>query len=251
MLVRDWTRQNRSWFAAVQIEKRMMFIILGLIVAVAAFNLVSTLVMTVTEKQSDIAIMRTLGQARQRDVGLHGAGRADRNSGHAARGRERSVRCEQPRHYFPDDRAYRRFSAIPKDIYFISSLPSDPRASDIVPIALISMVLSLIATLYPSWRASASSPPRRCVMTEAVAAVLSARGVEKSYREGGLAVDVLRGADLDVAPGELVAVVGASGSGKSTLLHVFGGLDAADRGQVLIEGPRRRAVERSRSRPIA
>ena len=61
VLVRDWARQNRSYFAAVQIEKRMMFIILALIVAVAAFNLVSTLVMTVTEKQSDIAIMRTLG----------------------------------------------------------------------------------------------------------------------------------------------------------------------------------------------
>ena len=61
VMVRDWGRQNRSYFSAVQIEKRMMFIILALIVAVAAFNLVSTLVMTVTEKQSDIAIMRTLG----------------------------------------------------------------------------------------------------------------------------------------------------------------------------------------------
>jgi len=61
LVVRDWSRQNRTWFAAVQTEKRMMFIILALIIAVAAFNLVSTLVMTVTEKQSDIAILRTLG----------------------------------------------------------------------------------------------------------------------------------------------------------------------------------------------
>ncbi len=66
--------------------------------------------------------------------------------------------------------------------------------------------------------------------------VLSARGVEKSYREGGLSVDVLRGADLDVRSGEIIAVIGASGSGKSTLLHVFGGLDTADRGTVMING---------------
>lgn len=68
------------------------------------------------------------------------------------------------------------------------------------------------------------------------AAVLNARNVEKSYREGGLSVDVLRGADLVVAPGELIAVVGASGSGKSTLLHVLGGLDAPDRGEIMIDG---------------
>jgi lipoprotein-releasing system ATP-binding protein len=71
-------------------------------------------------------------------------------------------------------------------------------------------------------------------MTDGI--VLRARAVQKSYHEGGLAVDVLRGADLDVAVGEIIAVVGASGSGKSTLLHVLGGLDAADRGSVTIDG---------------
>jgi len=67
-------------------------------------------------------------------------------------------------------------------------------------------------------------------------AILSAREVRKSYREGPLAVDVLRGASLDVAPAEIVAIVGASGSGKSTLLHVLGGLDAPDDGVVMIGG---------------
>ena len=71
-------------------------------------------------------------------------------------------------------------------------------------------------------------------MTEV--AVLSARELHKSYREGALSVDVLRGAELDIAPAEIVAIVGASGSGKSTLLHVLGGLDAADQGAVRVEG---------------
>ena len=70
VMVRDWTRANRTWFAAVQIEKRMMFIILTLIVAVAAFNLVSTLVMTVTDKRADIAILRTLGASPASIMGI-------------------------------------------------------------------------------------------------------------------------------------------------------------------------------------
>ena len=68
--VRDWTRTNRNWFAAVQLEKRLMFIILTLIVAVAAFNLVSTLVMTVTDKRADIAILRTLGASPRSVMGI-------------------------------------------------------------------------------------------------------------------------------------------------------------------------------------
>ena len=159
VLVRDWGRQNRSYFAAVQIEKRMMFIILALIVAVAAFNLVSTLVMTVTEKQSDIAIMRTLGASpgsvmlifmvQGALIGILGTllGVA---SGLLVANNLDTI--------FPAIERIAGFPLIPKDIYFISSLPSDPRASDIVPIALISMVLSLVATLYPSWRASRVKP---------------------------------------------------------------------------------------------
>ena len=70
LLIRDWTQQNKTWFAAVQLEKRMMFIILTLIVAVAAFNLVSTLVMTVTDKRADIAILRTLGASPKSIMGI-------------------------------------------------------------------------------------------------------------------------------------------------------------------------------------
>jgi len=159
LLVRDWTRQNRSWFAAVQVEKRMMFIILALIVAVAAFNLVSTLVMTVTEKQADIAILRTLGATPGSVMAIFivqgaligvlgtllgvGAGLFIANNLDTI---------------FPTIERIAGFPLIPKDIYFISTLPSDPRASDIVPIALISIVLSLVATLYPSWRASRVRP---------------------------------------------------------------------------------------------
>ncbi len=159
VLVRDWSRQNRSYFSAVQVEKRMMFIILALIVAVAAFNLVSTLVMTVTEKQSDIAIMRTLG-ATPRSVmvvfmvqgaliGVFGTllGVA---GGLLVANNLDSI--------FPTIERIAGFPLIPKDIYFISSLPSDPRASDVVPIAVISILLSLVATLYPSWRASRVRP---------------------------------------------------------------------------------------------
>ena len=159
LLVRDWSRQNPTWFAAVQVEKRMMFIILALIVAVAAFNLVSTLVMTVTEKQADIAILRTLGATPRSIMGvfivqgvLIGVlGTLLGVAGGLFIANNLST-------IFPTIERIAGFPLIPKDIYFISSLPSEPRAGDIVPIAVISIVLSLVATLYPSWRASRVRP---------------------------------------------------------------------------------------------
>ncbi len=157
--VRDWTQQNRNWFAAVQVEKRMMFIILTLIVAVAAFNLVSTLVMTVTDKRADIAILRTLGASPRSIMGIfvvQGAtvGVIGTFSGLAL---GLLVACNIDvivpalEHLF-------NASFLPKDIYLISRMPSEPLASDIVPIVLISLVLAFVATLYPSWRASRVNP---------------------------------------------------------------------------------------------
>jgi len=158
-LVRDWTRQNRTWFAAVQLEKRMMFIILTLIVAVAAFNLVSTLVMTVTDKRADIAILRTLGASPGSIMGIFVVqGAAVGVIGTLAGlllglGVALNIDVIVP----ALERALNA-SFLPKDIYLISRMPSDPQYSDIMPIAVISLVLAFVATIYPSWRASRVNP---------------------------------------------------------------------------------------------
>jgi len=159
LLIRDWTRQNRNWFSAVQLEKRMMFIILTLIVAVAAFNLVSTLVMTVTDKRADIAILRTLGASPRSIMGIfvvQGAlvGVIGTLAGLAlGLGVAFNIDVLVP--------ALERMlgaSFLPRDIYLISRMPSDPQQADIIPVTLISLVLAFVATLYPSWRASRVNP---------------------------------------------------------------------------------------------
>lgn len=159
VLVRDWTRQNRTWFAAVQLEKRMMFIILTLIVAVAAFNLVSTLVMTVTDKRADIAILRTLGASPRSIMGIfvvQGAtvGVIGTLAG-LVLGLAIALNIDV---IVPALESALGASFLPKDIYLISRMPSDPQSGDIVPIAIISLVLAFVATLYPSWRASRVNP---------------------------------------------------------------------------------------------
>ncbi len=158
-LVRDWTRQNRSWFAAVQVEKRMMFIILTLIVAVAAFNLVSTLVMTVTDKRADIAILRTLGASPKSIMGIfmvQGAmvGVIGTLSG-LLLGLGVAFNIDV---IVPALERLLNASFLPRDIYLISRMPSEPQYADIMPIAVISLVLAFLATIYPSWRASRVNP---------------------------------------------------------------------------------------------
>ena len=159
LLILDWTRQNRTWFAAVQLEKRMMFIILTLIVAVAAFNLVSTLVMTVQDKRADIAILRTLGASPasiMKTFIVQGAlvGVIGTLAG-LALGLLIAFNIDV---IVPFLEKVFRASFLPKDIYLISKMPSDPQAADIVPIAVISLLLAFVATIYPSWRASRVNP---------------------------------------------------------------------------------------------
>ncbi|MES2976544.1 MAG: lipoprotein-releasing ABC transporter permease subunit [Pseudomonadota bacterium] len=159
VMIRDWTRQNRTWFAAVQLEKRMMFIILTLIVAVAAFNLVSTLVMTVTDKRADIAILRTLGASPGSIMGIfvvQGAmvGVIGTLAG-LTLGLGIALNIDV---IVPALEQALGASFLPKDIYLISRMPSDPQSSDIMPIAIISLVLAFLATIYPSWRASRVNP---------------------------------------------------------------------------------------------
>ncbi|WP_284335008.1 lipoprotein-releasing ABC transporter permease subunit [Comamonas sp. NoAH] len=159
LYLRDWTQQNKTWFAAVQVEKRMMFIILTLIVAVAAFNLVSMLVMTVTDKRADIAILRTLGASPASIMGIfmvQGAmvGVIGTVAG-VALGLLVALNIDV---IVPAIEQMLGASFLPKDIYLISKMPSEPQSSDIVPIAIISLVMAFLATLYPSWRASRVNP---------------------------------------------------------------------------------------------
>ena len=159
LLVRDWTRTNRNWFDAVQLEKRLMFIILTLIVAVAAFNLVSTLVMTVTDKRADIAILRTLGASPRSVMGIFVVqGAASGVIGTLSGVGFGLLVAVNIGTLVPALERLLGMAFLPGSVYLISRMPSDPRLSDVMPIALISLALAFVATLYPSWRASRVKP---------------------------------------------------------------------------------------------
>ena len=157
--VRDWSKQNRAWFSAVKTEKRMMFMILALIVAVAAFNLVSTLVMTVTDKQSDIAILRTAGASPASImkifmiqgglVGLAGTATGIGLGILVALNVDVIV---------PFIEQLLGIKFLSSDVFLISELPSDLRWPDVWSIGGVAVVLAFIATLYPSWSASRVEP---------------------------------------------------------------------------------------------
>lgn len=159
LMVSDWSQENPTYFRAVEIEKRMMFIILTLIVAVAAFNLVSTLVMVVTDKQADIAILRTLGASPgsiMKIFVIQGAlsGVIGTGSGVLA-GVFISKNLDV---IVPFIERVLGTTILSPDVYLISELPSRVLWSDVSSIGSISLILALVATLYPSWRASRVNP---------------------------------------------------------------------------------------------
>ncbi len=157
--ITDWTRQHANFFKAIQMEKRVMFIILTLIVAVAAFNIVSTLVMAVTDKRADIAILRTMGAtppAIRRMFVVQGAmiGVIGTLSG-AVLGVLLALNIETVVPWI--ERTF-NVQFLSKDVYYISDLPSKLMWSDVTAIVGLSIVLSLVATLYPSGRAARMNP---------------------------------------------------------------------------------------------
>ncbi len=157
--VSDWTRQHANYFRAVQIEKKMMFIILSLIVAVAAFNIVSTMVMAVTDKRADIAILRTLGATPASImrifivqgviIGLVGSVLG------VAGGILLTLNIDT---VVPFIEKLVGMHFLSKEVYFITELPSDLQCNDVLIVAGFSFLISLLATIYPSWRASKVQP---------------------------------------------------------------------------------------------
>jgi lipoprotein-releasing system permease protein len=157
--ISDWTMQHANFFRAIQIEKRMMFLIIFLIIAVAAFNIISSLVMAVKDKQSDIAILRTLGaepKSITRIFMVQGAvigivGTALGLIGGVSLALNVDV-------VVPFMESVLGIKFLAKDVYYISDLPSDLQTPDVVITGVISLVLSLLATIYPSYRAAKVNP---------------------------------------------------------------------------------------------
>lgn len=157
--VNDWTRQHVNFFRSIQLSKQMMFTILLLVVAVAAFNIVSTLVMVVKDKQGDIAILRTLGASpggimtvfmiQGSLIGIAGT------LGGLALGALLALNIEQLVHVLE---AILNTTFLAPDVYFISDLPAELRAGDLLRICGVALALAVLSTIYPAWRAARSQP---------------------------------------------------------------------------------------------
>lgn len=158
-MVRDWTQQHANFFRAVQTEKTVMFIILSLIIAVAAFNIISTLVMVVTDKQADIAILKTMGLGPRRIMSIfmiQGSliGVIGTLLG-VILGIILALNVQSVVGFVEQILSIEFLSA---EVYYISDLPSELRLGDVIRFAGVALLLSLLSTIYPAWRASRTEP---------------------------------------------------------------------------------------------
>jgi lipoprotein-releasing system permease protein len=157
--VRDWTQDNANYFRAIRIEKTMMSLILLLIVAVAAFNIVAMLVMVVTDKRTDIAILRTFGAAPRRVMGIFitqglvigwlGVGLG------VALGLALALNVETIEPFL--ERTL-HFQILDSNVYYNSVIPSEVHAANVVAIAAAALLLTALATIYPAIRAARTAP---------------------------------------------------------------------------------------------
>ena len=157
--LRDWTQHHANFFRALKIEKTVMFVILTLIIAVAAFNLVSTLIMVVTDKESDIAILRTLGASQSSILSIFVVqgtviGVAGTLAG-VAGGIALAAHVET---LVPAIESFFGVKFLSPQVYYISAVPSEMRWRDVTAVGSVAFVMSVLATLYPAWRASRVQP---------------------------------------------------------------------------------------------
>jgi lipoprotein-releasing system permease protein len=157
--IRDWSADHSNFFRAIRMEKTVMFIILSLIVGVAAFNLVSSLVMLVTDKQADIAILRTLGMSPRSIMGVFVVQGSLIGVIGVLLGLIGGISLTLNLDYVVAfvERVF-GFEVMPADVYYISGLPTELRVDDVGLITAVALLMSMIATLYPAWRASRTEP---------------------------------------------------------------------------------------------
>jgi lipoprotein-releasing system permease protein len=159
LIARDWTQQNRNYFAAVKTEKTMMFIILAMIILVASFNLISSLVVTVSEKQADIAILRTLGASPKSIMKIFLIqGGMVAFMGTTLGVLSGVVVALNIDVIVPFIERLLGMQFLPKEVYVISSLPSDLHWDDVITVGSIAVVMAFLSTIYPSWRAARVKP---------------------------------------------------------------------------------------------
>jgi lipoprotein-releasing system permease protein len=157
--VRDWAQDHAGFFRAIRLEKTVMFVILSLIIAVAAFNLVSSLIMLVTDKQADIAILRTLGMTPRQVMAVFVVQGTVIGVIGVALGVLGGVTLTLNLEYVVAAvEALFGFEVMPADIYYISGVPTVLRGDDVGTITLMALVLCTLATLYPAWRAARTDP---------------------------------------------------------------------------------------------